>query len=209
MRIRIIAVIMPVFLILCSQVMAATERGPMMPIAPLMIEHRLIERMIIIVEEQTAHFRQTGEVDLVFLDSLIDFIRFYADKVHHGKEEDILFAELRKKDITPAHKAVMEELLQEHRSARALAGQLDAVTESYRSGDKGSLPEICTILEGLSSIYRGHIIKEDRHFFLPVMNYFSREEQNAMLQEMWEFDRTMIHVKYREVVRRSSERIAK
>jgi hypothetical protein len=32
------------------------------------------------------------------------------------------------------------------------------------------------------------------------MQYFSREEQDVMLNEMWEFDRKMIHEKYTKLV---------
>ncbi len=48
--------------------------------------------------------------------------------------------------------------------------------------------------------YPVHIEKEDKHFFLPCLGYFSKEEQDIMLGEFWEFDRKMIHEKYRKVV---------
>ncbi|NLF01320.1 MAG: cation-binding protein, partial [Anaerolineales bacterium] len=47
-----------------------------------------------------------------------------------------------------------------------------------------------------------HITKEDKVFFPAAMRYFTREEQDAMLEEMWAFDRAMIHEKYRAVVER-------
>ena len=45
-----------------------------------------------------------------------------------------------------------------------------------------------------------HIEKEDKHFFIPAMDYFSRDEQQKMLDEFREFDRKMIHEKYRAMV---------
>jgi hemerythrin-like domain-containing protein len=45
--------------------------------------------------------------------------------------------------------------------------------------------------------YPVHIEKEDKVFFPTVMNYFSETEQQAMLNEFWEFDRKMIHKKYK------------
>ncbi len=47
---------------------------------------------------------------------------------------------------------------------------------------------------------RYHIEKEDKRFFPASMGYFSQAEQDAMLEEMWEFDRGMIHEKYDAVV---------
>jgi hemerythrin-like domain-containing protein len=49
-------------------------------------------------------------------------------------------------------------------------------------------------------LYPGHIEKEDRRFFFPIMDYFNHEEQDAMLREFYEFDRGMIHEKYRVLV---------
>jgi len=58
--------------------------------APLMIEHRLIERMISVIKHSLTQIESTQEVDPVFVDTAVDFIRIYADRTHHGKEEDIL-----------------------------------------------------------------------------------------------------------------------
>ncbi len=44
-------------------------------------------------------------------------------------------------------------------------------------------------MTALVEFYPRHIDKEDKHFFLPVMEYFSREEKDALLARMDEFDR--------------------
>ena len=69
----------------------------MLPISPLMIEHRVIERMIRITRLKLEEFRRTNEPNEAFIEALVDFIRTYADQNHHGKEEDILFRDLKKK----------------------------------------------------------------------------------------------------------------
>jgi hemerythrin-like domain-containing protein len=50
------------------------------------------------------------------------------------------------------------------------------------------------------NFYPKHIIKEDKAFFPASRKYFSNEEDDAMLREFWEFDRKMIHEKYKSVV---------
>jgi hemerythrin-like domain-containing protein len=60
--------------------------------------------------------------------------------------------------------------------------------------------EVISYLKELSRFYPQHIAKEDKHFFFPCMEYFTREEQDAMLLEFYEFDRKMIHEKYNKVV---------
>ena len=81
----------------------------MMPIAPLMIEHRLIERMIRLMDKEADRIRQGGRPDVDLINMVIDFIRTYADKLHHGKEEDILFKSLAKKSLSAEHKKIMDE----------------------------------------------------------------------------------------------------
>ena len=43
----------------------------MMPIGPLMIEHRLIERMITLLKKESLHIRSTGKVDVEFILSAV------------------------------------------------------------------------------------------------------------------------------------------
>lgn len=58
----------------------------MMPAGPLMIEHRLIERMVRQLQEELNRIDKRNSVDAVFIDSAVDFFRFYTDRCHHGKE---------------------------------------------------------------------------------------------------------------------------
>lgn len=52
----------------------------MMPIAPLMIEHRLIERMIEVVKEELVLIEKERKIDPKFIEMAVDFIRSYADR---------------------------------------------------------------------------------------------------------------------------------
>src|SRR5659263_592413 len=85
----------------------------MLPIAPLMIEHRLIERMINLVRDEIEQIDLEKKIDILFIDAAIDFIKIYADGTHHGKEEDILFRDLSKKQISKQHQKIMNELIDE------------------------------------------------------------------------------------------------
>ena len=64
---------------------------------PLMVEHRLSEKMIALIEERNELLGTTGTVDPYFVAAVVDYFLVYADRTHHGKEEEILFRELDKK----------------------------------------------------------------------------------------------------------------
>ena len=172
----------------------------MLPIAPLMIEHRLIERMVFILQDELEAIKKGKTVDPMMIDTAVDFIRFYADRTHHGKEEDILFRELKKKTLSKDHKRIMEDLLVEHAIGRKMTKSLIVAKEWYLKGDKGSLHEVLECMQALIEFYPKHILKEDAEFFIPVMSYFSAEEKAAMLAEFHEFDRRLVHERFDQIV---------
>lgn len=171
----------------------------MKPIGPMMWEHRLIEKMLRLFDSEIIKINENKKVDTVFIDTAVDFIRTYADRTHHGKEEDILFRDLAKKKLSQEHARIVNELIEEHKYARKTVGKLVAAKERYLTGEDTS-QEVIDYLKELSHFYPIHIQKEDKHFFYPCMEYFTREEQDAMLLEFYEFDRKMIHEKYKKVV---------
>lgn len=185
----------------------------MQPIGPLMIEHRLIERLLTLMARECKRIKDNVEVDPdfafvdpVFIDTAVDFIRTYADRCHHGKEEDILFKALGAKDLAPEHRQAMEELTREHTWAREITAGLVRAKEGYLLEKPGALSDLTEHLEKLVEFYPRHIDKEDKHFFVPCMAYFSEAEQADLLARMHEFDRHLIHEKYRGVVEAIEQR---
>jgi hemerythrin-like domain-containing protein len=192
--------------LLCLVVLPAAAKEtvtPMKPIAPLMIEHRLIERMVAVMEGAVTSIQSGKKVNPVFVDTVIDFFRIYGDKTHHGKEEDILFAALAKKNLSPDHRKMLDKLIDDHVQARKMIAKLSEANEKYLTGDEDTGKDILSILKQLTVLYRKHIALEDKDFFIPSLGYFSKDEMNAMLNDMREYDRKMIHIKYREVVEKA------
>jgi hemerythrin-like domain-containing protein len=172
----------------------------MMPIGPLMIEHRLIEKVIEIIRVETENLRQGKKLEILYIDTIVDFIRVYADRTQHGKEEDILFKELKNKQLTNEDLRIMNELVNEHTIARKMVKELVEAKNKFIANNLDEQKVIIEKLDNLVKLYPGHILKEDKIFFPSAMKYLNKEEQEKMIDEMWEFDRKMIHEKYRMVV---------
>lgn len=139
-------------------------------------------------------------MNVVFIDTAVDFIRTYADATHHGKEEDILFREMKKKQMSKEHTDQMNDLINDHKISRKMTRELVAAKEKWLKGEQSAFPTILEKLEFITNFYPVHIAKEDKNFFLPIMKYFSKAEQEAMLEEGRVFDRKMIHKKYDKTV---------
>jgi hemerythrin-like domain-containing protein len=165
-----------------------------------MIEHRLIERMIALIKDVLVQIQSLGKVDPLFVDMAVDFIRVYADRTHHGKEEDILFRDLDKRSLSTDDRRVMNELVQEHVFGRKTTKALIDANTRYRNGDETALASIADKLQTLVDFYPKHIEKEDKVFFPACRVYFTDDEDQAMLAEFLEFDRKMIHEKYKAMV---------
>ncbi|HOO70551.1 MAG TPA: hemerythrin domain-containing protein [Spirochaetota bacterium] len=171
----------------------------MKPRGPLMIEHRLIEKMLIIANKELVNIKNNKTVDSIFIDTLVDFIRIYADRTHHGKEEDILFKELDNKKLNDKDKKGMQELIDEHIAARKIVKELVEAKTKYIEGDSKSINTIIDKLTFLINFYPVHIKKEDKVFFPDTEKYFSNEELDKMLNDFWDFDKKMIHEKYNKL----------
>ena len=172
----------------------------MKPHGLLIREHRLIERMIALIDRQLCKIGQTDRVDPEFVQTAADFISTYADRTHHGKEEGILFKELAAKQISPEHKKIMNELIEEHTLARKLTGALVTARALYVRGNGRALTDIVQTMKALTILYPEHIDKEEERFFYPCMEYFSKQEQDDMLQAFYDFDQKMIHEKYQKLM---------
>lgn len=170
------------------------------PAGPLMREHRLIEKMIVLMAKERDRISKDNRPDPAFVDVVVDFLRTYADRCHHGKEEDILFRDLAKKKLTPEHKKMMVGLIADHVFARKTVGELVAAKEKYVKGESRVVRDIIECMNKLVDLYPRHIKTEDKDFFLPCMKYFTQPEQAAMVQEFWDFDKTLIHERYGKIV---------
>jgi hemerythrin-like domain-containing protein len=126
-------------------------------------------------------------------------MRTYTDKIHHGKEEEIYFRVCAKKNMCVQESELLNELVEEHKRSRKAIEALAQGKKKYLAGEdvfELILGELQTIVE----IYREHIGKEDHRFFPDSERYLSETEQVKMLAEFLEFDKKVIHEKYRSVV---------
>jgi hemerythrin-like domain-containing protein len=172
----------------------------MQPQGLLMSEHRLIERMISLIDKEVTVIGKYNVVNQAFVATTVDFFRTYADLLHHGKEEGILFRDLSGKNLSGNDAILMKELIQEHTAVRAVTMELVKLAAAYQLGNQAALPLITHYLRKLVDFYPNHIDKEDKLFFPSSMQYFSEPEQTAMVDEFLAFEGKMIHDKYRSIV---------
>ena len=100
----------------------------------LVNEHVLIKRMLALIE-RFAPLTAAGQFsDWQFYLDGVDFIRNYADRFHHAKEEDVLFEALVANGM-PRQNSPVAAMLMEHDQGRAYVRALEAGASKALAGE--------------------------------------------------------------------------
>ena len=130
----------------------------------LMDEHKVILRVIAGLEQMAVRLREGVAIDPLLLQETVLFMREYADRCHHGKEEDLLFPAYIEHGVPPQG-CPISALLHEHKSGRELVGQLEKASEAYRQGSGEAGEAVARSIDGIVKLYPNHIWKEDEMVF--------------------------------------------
>lgn len=134
--------------------------------AVMVEEHKLILRMIALVEANVARMEAGRFRDWRFFFDAVDFIRNYADRFHHAKEEDVLFAALVANGM-PAENSPVAAMLMAHDQGRAFVWGMAEAAQKAADGELGQIPIIAENARGYVALLRDHIDKED-HILYPL-----------------------------------------
>ena len=126
----------------------------------LVNEHRLILRMITLLE-QNAPLTAAGTYSnwQFYLDG-VDFIRNFADRFHHAKEEDVLFEALVKNGM-PRENSPVAAMMMEHDQGRAFVKAMETAAREVLENQTGRGPIIADNALAYAGLLREHISKED------------------------------------------------
>jgi len=143
-------------------------------------EHKLILRMIGLVERNTAQMEAGKFRDWQFYLDAIDFIRNFADRFHHAKEEDVLFAALVANGM-PAQNSPVAAMLMAHDQGRAFVRAMEEGAQKALDGESGQIPLIAENARGYAALLRDHIDKEDTILYPLAERVLPEEPRTAMV----------------------------
>ncbi|MEE9554720.1 MAG: hemerythrin domain-containing protein [candidate division Zixibacteria bacterium] len=158
------------------------------PIQKLMAEHKNILIGISLLEVGSNRLESGENVSPEIFRNLIDFIRNYADKYHHAKEEDILFVRLGKAGF-PAEEGPIAVMLDEHNQGRSLVTALENANEQYASGESSFTGEIIENALGYIYLLRYHIDKENNVLYPMAISLLGKGGIDAMIPDFERVER--------------------
>ena len=144
----------------------------MRPTETLMNEHRLIEKILVSLESLAVDAEE-GTPDAKQAGDILDFLRGFADRCHHGKEEKHLFPRLGLHGYGPETGPVAV-MLNEHEAGRAYIREMAAAREA------GDARGFAAAAHGYVVLLHGHIAKEDQILFRIADSVFTEEDQREV-----------------------------
>lgn len=127
----------------------------------MMYEHENIKTMLNIIRKYCLKILKGQEVNYDDFYKIIDFIKNYADKHHHGKEEQLLFNKMINELGNLAEKLVRNGMLVEHDLGRLYIRNLEEALRKVQLGDEDAKLDIIANAIGYSDLLKRHIQKEN------------------------------------------------
>lgn len=154
----------------------------MKPTDVLKEEHKAIKLMLRVLDVVCNRLESGERVDHEDFEKILKFIRIFADRCHHGKEEDVLFPALEEVGI-PREGGPIGVMLMEHDMGRSYVRAMSEAIARCKGGDVKAISNIISNARNYIALLTQHIEKEDNILFLMADNTLPEEKQNRILKE--------------------------
>jgi len=171
-----------------------TERRIFMtPGGQLKDEHEGILLMLKILDKVSGKMKKQGKVEFMHLEQIVDFFKIFADKCHHGKEEDLLFPEMEKAGI-PRDRGPIGVMLAEHVQGRAYVRAMGEAVEALKKADPKAQGKFIENASNYITLLTQHIDKENNILFPMGDRVLNRDLQKQLVEKFEIVEREKIGV---------------
>ena len=119
------------------------------PLNKLVREHSVIKKLVFSIPFLAAEFEENPSTTQELIEEGLDFIRRYADRFHHAKEEDVLFK------YFDENAEIFQVMYKDHEQARS------HVRQTHDALEKGDDKAVLHNLHAYGDLLKEHIQKED------------------------------------------------
>ncbi|MEN6348642.1 MAG: hemerythrin domain-containing protein [Syntrophomonas sp.] len=155
----------------------------------LIQEHEAVLSMLQILEKICLNFDRGIHPNIDELDSIVDFLKGFVDKCHHGKEEDILFPELEARRV-PNFGGPIGVMLSEHQQGRVLIAAMADALKLLRSPEHTDsvYEQLVDNAQKYIKLLREHITKENQVLFNMADSLIDETAQNELYEKFEELE---------------------
>lgn len=171
-------------------------------------EHEIILLVLNGVHRGASSLSATLEGDAEWLDTIVDFVRNFADRCHHGKEEKLLFVRLEERGV-PREGGPIGVMLQEHEQGRAFIRGVAEAAAGAKAGDVSALEAASGNLLGYVELLRAHIPKENDFLFPWADQVLTADDQRELAEAFERFEAEVmgegVHERYHRLAHELGE----
>lgn len=161
----------------------------MKSVQTLVGEHDNILRMLDVIHYACLEILGGAPVEVSDFKMMVDFIRKYADKTHHGKEEDYLFQAMVNELGTMGENLIRHGMLVEHDIARLYVSDLDTALDCCMDEQTQEARLAVVVAAGsYEQLLRRHIQKENDAVFPFGEKNLSEQSAQWVEQQIQAFD---------------------
>jgi hemerythrin-like domain-containing protein len=150
----------------------------------LVDEHKNIKRMLKVLRQISLNIYKKEEIPFQELRDIIDFIRNYADRHHHNKEEEIYFEVMKQELGEPLASGPIFAMFSEHDLGRLFIKQLEEALNDVRTGQRDRIIDVIANAIAYTDLLDRHIDKEDNTIYVFGENQLSEESLKYVEKEM-------------------------
>jgi hemerythrin-like domain-containing protein len=148
-------------------------------------EHEAILHVFTILDRMLSSTTKSDADNLQFGNELVNFLKIFADKCHHGKEEDLLFKELEIKGVQNEGGPI-GAMLQEHQQGREYIALMNKSLETK------DLPNFKNTAIKYRELLRSHIAKENNVLFMMADRLLDDITQNDLYEKFEDHEKTVV-----------------
>lgn len=173
----------------------------MRPTERLSADHRLIEQVLDCLDRLSSQCASRLALDVERAHLALRFLGEFADRLHHGKEEKLLFPMMHRRGI-PENVGPIAVMLNEHDLGRAEMARMRTALLKHDARD------FATAAGSYVEILRDHIGKEDGVLFPMAEERFNDEDRRTLEQDFERADRELLGEGVREALVDIANRLA-
>ncbi len=159
----------------------------MRPTDKLKEEHKAIKEMLGVLGRICTRLKAGEGIDPAHLDQVVAFLRGFADKRHHGKEENLLFPAMEKAGFPREH-GPLAVMLMEHTEGRNDVAALSGAIALYKDSNRKETAGIISAGERYIRLLTDHIEKEDNVLFPTADMHIPETYQRELLEQFAQAD---------------------
>lgn len=123
-------------------------------------EHELIMLGLAVMENICRRYDNGGAPDPDVFEQLVGFFREFADRLHHAKEEDILFRAMEQKEVSDEHDLI-GHLTADHTLGRIFLGAMDDSIAKMRANEPDATGDLVESARCYLTLLAHHICCEN------------------------------------------------